>query len=378
MKIKKGIDVLNILEKNNYKAYLVGGIVRDYLLNIPCFDIDITTNAKPNEIINIFDNYDKSGLNYGNIKVNYKNEIIEITTFRKEINYSDFRHPEFRFTDNILDDILRRDFTINALLMDKNLKVIDYLDGLNDLNNKIIKTIGNPDIKFKEDALRILRAIHFKAKLNFDIDKNTLNAMIKYQNNLNYINHDVILKEIKKILNDKFFYESIPDFIKISDSLNFTTPLKKIYESKIKNISYLEFFMLVYYFNGKIDYNLSKKDLIKIKKAIELANILLNRNVDNILYFNYNKEICLLANKFNMIVNKKIDSTLLILEIEKNIPIKKLGDIKYNAIDLINDFNFKENQIKIVLNEIKDLILNNNLENDYNKIKEYLLLKYGG
>lgn len=194
-----GIEVLNIIEEEGYKAYLVGGFVRDYLLNLEINDLDITTNM-PIELLmkkfNILDN----GSKYLSVTIIYKGYSFEITNFRKDLNYSDHRHPSVVITNSIEEDSFRRDFTINALYMDKNGQIFDFHDGKKDLANKQIKMIGDPFLRFEEDALRILRGLYFSSKLGFEIEPNTLFAMVDKKELLGSLNEDILYKYFAKIV----------------------------------------------------------------------------------------------------------------------------------------------------------------------------------
>ena len=173
--LDSAIKILKKLNDNNYNAYIVGGFVRDHLLGLKSNDIDITTNAKPKEILKLFEDAELSSKDYGTVTVTRNGYRFEITTFRKEINYKDHRHPdEIEYIDDLYEDLLRRDFTVNTICMDKDEQIIDLLEGRKDLNKKIIKTVGESDIRFKEDALRILRAIRFSTSLKFSLDKDIL------------------------------------------------------------------------------------------------------------------------------------------------------------------------------------------------------------
>ncbi len=179
--LKTGIKALVKLNKRSYTAYIVGGFVRDFLLGLESTDVDITTLATPDTISSIFEKTYPIGIEFGTVLVVIDDVEIEITTFRHDIVYpKNSRKPEVKFSKSIEDDLVRRDFTINALCMDANGCIIDYVNGLNDLNNKLIRCIGNPSVRFKEDPLRKLRAIRFATKLDFEIHPATLAEI--YQN----------------------------------------------------------------------------------------------------------------------------------------------------------------------------------------------------
>ena len=149
--LEAGIEVIKLLETNGFEAYFVGGFVRDYLLGNECNDIDIATNALPQDIITMFDVI-KTGIMYNCVTIVYDGYKFETTTYRKEISYQDNRHPVYEIANTLLDDLKRRDFTVNAMAMDKDLNVIDLFGGKADLENKILKTVHEPNRRFTEDA----------------------------------------------------------------------------------------------------------------------------------------------------------------------------------------------------------------------------------
>lgn len=194
-------SILDIFEQNNYQAFLVGGCVRDSLLNREISDYDITTNALPEDTMRLFPKHIPTGLQHGTITVMINKTPYEITTFRTESNYVDNRRPEsVAFVNNIKEDLSRRDFTVNALAFNPSTELVDYFNGVEDLNNKIIRCVGNPDTRFQEDALRMLRAIRFSCKLNFTIDENTLNAITRNSHLINNISKERIKDELCKML----------------------------------------------------------------------------------------------------------------------------------------------------------------------------------
>jgi len=207
-KIKKNIPnktlgIFNKFTQAGLEIYLVGGAVRDLLLgqkNIT--NLDFTTNATPKEIQTLFSKsfYDNQ---YGTVKIPYKNDVIEITTYRCEHGYSDFRHPDKIIWGKTLEeDLKRRDFTINAIALGP-LKLIDLFDGQKDLKSKLIRCVGNPDKRFGEDALRILRAIRFATRLEFEIEPKTFTVLTKNTSLLANISGERIREELFKILLDE-------------------------------------------------------------------------------------------------------------------------------------------------------------------------------
>ena len=191
--------VTSTLETAGFEAYLVGGCVRDLLLARTPRDWDITTNANPEEILNLFEHtfYENSFGTVGIVSDETSDETlknIEVTPYRLEGAYSDSRHPdEVVFSDKLEDDLKRRDFTVNAMAYNVSHEtLVDLYKGQEDLNNKIIKTVGNPDDRFKEDALRILRAVRFTTELNFNIESETQKSIIKFAEKLENISKERI------------------------------------------------------------------------------------------------------------------------------------------------------------------------------------------
>jgi len=202
--VKVGV-ILEALEAFSFEAYVVGGCVRDSLLERIPHDWDITTNAKPEKVISIFKEMGfkviETGLKHGTVTVMIDSEPFEITTFRIDGGYSDNRHPDdVVFTTSLKEDLARRDFTINALAYNNKVGLVDYFNGVLDLDCELIKCVGNPLNRFKEDALRILRTYRFASQLGFDIEEETLSATIILSDSIKNISMERIRDEINKIL----------------------------------------------------------------------------------------------------------------------------------------------------------------------------------
>lgn len=217
---KFALDAIEILEKNNFEAWFIGGFVRNMLQNDVyknCTDIDITTNAQPTQVKEIFKKakwkYFNIGEKFGTITIiapdEYKNfddkqQKIEITSYRKETSYIDNRHPsKLEFCNSIDQDLSRRDFTINSIAYNPKNGFYDPYNGLKDLENKIITTVGTPRVRFEEDYLRILRAIRFCAQLGFNISKDTRAEILNLKEEINNISEERIRDELSKILCSK-------------------------------------------------------------------------------------------------------------------------------------------------------------------------------
>ena len=198
-------SVIENLQKAGFEAYIVGGCVRDFLLDKEPKDWDVTTNAKPEEIQKIFPDsfYENNFLTVTARTGSKKSELaeIEITTYRSEAKYSDKRHPDqVKYAKNLEEDLSRRDFTVNAMAMDEKKKVVDLFEGQKDLKKKIIKTVGNPEERFNEDALRMLRAVRFATTLDFKIEEKTAKAIRENSIWLEAISKERIRDEFLKII----------------------------------------------------------------------------------------------------------------------------------------------------------------------------------
>lgn len=210
-KLPQEIDyVLDILINNGHKAYVVGGCVRDLLCGKAPHDYDITTSATPDETQRLFKKTIATGIKHGTVTVIINGEQIEVTTFRTESGYNDSRHPEsVDFVREVGDDLARRDFTVNAMCYNHKEGLIDLFNGKDDINNKVLRAVGTPETRFKEDALRILRLFRFAATLGFAIEKQTFNAAVKCAPLLKNISAERIFVELQKTANG-----SNPDIIR--------------------------------------------------------------------------------------------------------------------------------------------------------------------
>ncbi len=242
---------LNALKQNGFDAYIVGGAVRDLLLNKEPDDFDITTNALPEDVVAIFDKTIPTGIQHGTVTVLIENKSIEITTFRTDGNYADHRSPEnVKFTKNITEDLSRRDFTVNAIAYNEDDGIIDNFSGEKDIKNRIIRAVGNPHKRFTEDALRILRAYRFAAVLNFEIEEKTLYGISQTANLLSQISVERVFTELIKTLlsNNPQIIEGLINF----NGLKFLG-IEKIKDanllSKLPKNKYLRFFAFCYLCN---------------------------------------------------------------------------------------------------------------------------------
>lgn len=216
MDMPKNVDIaINLLQSAGFEAYAVGGCVRDSLLGKTPNDWDITTSAKPEDMKSVFVNFRciDTGIKHGTVTVVIDGEPLEITTFRLDGEYEDNRHPKsVTFTSNLGADLGRRDFTVNAMAYSKKTGTVDLFGGQNDLKNKIIRCVGDPDRRFNEDALRILRALRFASALDFEIEEKTAQSLLKNRALLGNISEERIAKELLKLVCGKGAKRILTDF----------------------------------------------------------------------------------------------------------------------------------------------------------------------
>ena len=216
MDMPKNVDTaINLLQSAGFEAYAVGGCVRDSLLGKTPNDWDITTSAKPEDMKSVFINFHciDTGIKHGTVTVVIDGEPLEITTFRLDGEYEDNRHPKsVTFTSNLGADLGRRDFTVNAMAYSKKTGTVDLFGGQNDLKNKIIRCVGDPDRRFNEDALRILRALRFASALDFEIEEKTAQSLLKNRALLGNISEERIAKELLKLVCGKGAKRILTDF----------------------------------------------------------------------------------------------------------------------------------------------------------------------
>ena len=200
--------LLSTFEENGYEAYVVGGAVRDVLRGADHInDYDVTTNALPEETKKLFSGYMiyETGIKHGTVTVNVDGNMVEVTTFRTDGEYTDSRHPDkVTFTKNIEEDLARRDFTVNAMALALDGRLVDPFDGVYDIASGVIRAVGDPEKRFSEDALRIMRAYRFSAKLCYEIDEDTLLASQKCSKGLENISRERIGVEWNKLLTSTF------------------------------------------------------------------------------------------------------------------------------------------------------------------------------
>ena len=367
-KFGTAIEVLEIINKAGFESYFVGGCVRDYILNKNFSDIDITTNALPEEIKEIFSKTIDTGIQHGTVTVLYKNNSYEITTFRTEDNYSNHRSPDkVEFVNNLKDDLDRRDFTINAMALDIKGYIYDFHSGVNDLTNKIIKTVNNPNERFFEDALRMIRAFRFSSKLGFSIENNTFNAICKNSKLIEYVSIERIITEFKKLFEGMGNKKSFELLLK--SGINIYIPFFK-YVKKYNDFSKYTFCQIMFFNKIPISelkkLKLSNKEVSKVKEYdLIYSNFNLNTPIEKILYQYSLEDVLFISRLFNFMEDRKILNTKL--------NIRSFNDVNITSKEIIELVNKTPGPwIKDIIKKIENNILLGRLKNDNNEIIKFI------
>ena len=371
-KFKGAIDILKIFNRNGYEAYFVGGCIRDYLLGEEFSDIDITTNALPEEVKKIFRKSIDTGIQHGTVTILVNGEGYEVTTFRTEDEYTNHRAPEkVEFVSNLREDLDRRDFTINAMALDSNGKLYDYHKGESDLTCKVIKTVNNPNDRFYEDALRMLRAFRFSSKLGFEIEKDTLEAIKKNAELIKFVSIERIVNEFKKLLSGKGNLRSLELLLdsKLNTYIPFLEEIEIIQDfskcsfcqslyilSKINNIS----------FDILKELKLSNKEVKLIKEFDKINTDFVRKIPLELILYKYNfEDVVFIAEYFSYNNRNNIENCKL--------TINSFDEVDITSQEIISTIGEKPGPwIKSVVSELEHEILLNRLDNNRKDILDFL------
>ena len=393
--------IINKIYENNYEAYIVGGCVRDVLLGLEPNDYDITTSATPKVILDIFKDFKciKTGIVHGTVSVIIDGDIYEITTYRIEGEYKDHRRPDVvDFTNKLEEDLKRRDFTINAMAYNEKVGLVDLFKGREDLNKKLITTVGNPYDRFNEDGLRMIRAIRFSSKLDFTIEKETLLAIYDNAKIIKNISLERITDEFSKIILSKnpenlinLFKTKLLEYLNMSkedderklDKLYYNLKLlNKVEKDLLKRLVLLDY--LIYEFDIKCESFYEK--LIYSKKIKKDCNMILS-SLKDIDMKNLDKfSIKIMLNKMGKnLFEEYLDIAKIIYgndkniknivdiykEIEDNKECYTIKNLKINGNDILS-LGYKNKEVGQMLNKILyEVIKNPKLNNKDQIIEKY-------
>ena len=379
--LEAGLEVLKIMEMNGYEAYFVGGFVRDFILKYEPNDIDIATNALPEQLENIFEVI-KTGIKYNSITIVYEGYQFEATTYRIEGAYHDNRHPVYQIASSLTDDLKRRDFTINAMAMNKDFLIVDLFDGQVDIKNKVIKTVYDPYRRFNEDALRMLRACYFSAKLGFEIEHETFNAIKKLSHLVQSLSQDRICWELEKLVNSKYANIGIKYLIDTNIApylVNFKDGLYILNSNSKMKFNWKEFLAISFYdhVNDLNEIHLKSTLAKEVKEAITLAKKEPKNRFTNADLFDFGKEVALIANKINVVYSGAKDQSKLINDNYDNLAIHTLMELSVKGQDIIDNVKLQNNKmVSVILQDVKEKVLLNKLENKKECIIKYIKKHY--
>ncbi|WP_047980061.1 CCA tRNA nucleotidyltransferase [Ornithinibacillus contaminans] len=384
---REALFIIQTIEAAGHQAYFVGGCVRDLFLQRSIGDIDITTSATPEVILELFDQVIPVGIEHGTVIVRHAHVSYEVTTFRVEGKYSDQRHPDsVEFIEKIDKDLERRDFTINALAMDKNGTIIDLFQGEEDLKRHLIRTVGNGVDRFKEDPLRILRAIRFSSQLGFSIEEETKQAILAVKPNLEGLAIERITKELQKT----FAGDSVTNGLNYIHELEIDKhlpvlkelPLLQVLPRPIKPLQSLaEVVCLIHSLKQDLSIraitrnwkcsNKIVKESLQLHEAICYYKL---HGLDNWLVYQLLPD---LHNSFSRLTDilfpKKVE-TIQLASLLDSLPIKHRSEIKINGNDLVSMFpnETKGPWIQKLLTAIEKQVVLGNIRNETSLIKDWI------
>lgn len=384
----KAKPILEKLEKHRFEAYFVGGCVRDLLLNRSIKDIDIATSATPEEVQKLFPKVIPVGIEHGTVIVRHEHESYEVTTFRLDGDYSDSRHPDsVEFIKKIDKDLERRDFTINALAMDKTGEIIDLFEGEEDIEARLIRTVGDGSKRFKEDALRIIRALRFSSQLGFKIHPATLQHMVTNKSDIFQISVERITNEMEKFFAGEYVQLGLEYLYKAEIYLDLPVfkdePIlvQKLPREMKPLASFAEVIVLFHYLYPKVSISTwikAWKCSNRMKRtAFELFEDLSyykQNGIDNEFIYQLTTDrfepfirlTDLLFNKkiiYNELHNKKLA-----------LPIQVRNELAIDGNDLLSLYPERKGGpwIKNIIETVEKKVVTGELKNNYQEIKEWL------
>ena len=360
--LKNSLYIIKMIEDVGFNAYIVGGFVRDYYMKKDSYDVDICTNAKPKDLIKIFSDATLPNEKYGAVTLYYKGVRYEITTFRKELKYINRRPVEIEYTNELYEDIERRDFTINDMCMNTKGEIIDLFNGKKDIDKKIIRCLGNADKKFNEDPLRILRAIRFATVLNFKLDKDVIIAINNNSNLLKDISYDRKKSELNKI----FVSKNVKYGIKLICNLGLDKYLELNNLNKIKLTSDILGIWAQLEVLDKYPFTKIERDVITAVNTLLEHKKITKYDVYKVGLYNSSIAAEILG------INKKN-----IVKMDRDLPIRNKEDIDISVTEILDLLNKEPGSfIKDIYSNIEYLILYSKLKNSNDKLREYIINNY--
>ena len=358
----RGLELISALKSKMYEAYIVGGAVRDYLLNIDFKDIDIATNATPEEVLDIFKDLDIDDryASLGSVVIRENGFYYEITTFRNE-EYVKYKIKDVHYSKKLVEDIIRRDYTINALALTPNLTIIDLVEGQKDLEKGIVRVIGSGKRRFQDDPSRILRGLRLVSKYNFSVETNTEKAMRKCRNYLKEISETKLTSELENIINEKYGLKAL----KIIDDNNLFRSMPKyaywisLIIKYYKKLSFIERYTLLYLITGELPKNIeaNRANAQEVRKLYDVAQNLFVNKVDSMMIFNEGQDMLLAADRVCKAYNSRYHRQKgRIKKLNRKMKIRSISDLKFTARELT--LMMREDQLPMTNQIMNELIYN--------------------
>lgn len=386
------VPILNRLKNAGFEAYFVGGSVRDYLLNKKISDVDIATSATPEEVKKIFVKTVDVGIEHGTVLVLFNGGSYEITTFRSEADYQDFRRPkEVSFIRNLIEDLQRRDFRMNAIAMDLSGNMIDPFHGQVDIENKVIQTVGKAEERFHEDALRMMRAVRFVSQLAFTIEKETLTALKIHIHLLEHIAVERKRVEFEKLLNGKnrkFAFQLILDtnmYDYLPDMRGNKSHLEEMLKYRFEHLTSKEMWALLIYclkLEGKAvevflrSWRFPVKEIRDLQQILHFTRIRLEQEWTLAHLFSAGKDVIISVEKLYYTINQLEGNDSISYWVEKfaALPIKDRSEMDVTGSDIMEWLNKSGGPwLKETLTKIENSILQGSVPNNKQAIKEWLI-----
>ena len=391
----EALPVMQQLVDAGYEAYFVGGSVRDMLLHKPISDVDIATSATPQEVKEIFPHTVDVGIEHGTVMVIYHKEGYEVTTFRTEEGYEDFRHPDkVTFVRSLEEDLKRRDFTINALAIGIDDQLMDFFDGIGDLERQCIRCVGDAKERFNEDALRMFRAVRFVGQLGFQVEEETKNAISLLKMNLSKVAVERMKVEFEKMIQSSYRKDALKLFVETG--LYQACPLfdgkgeilLKLAEFPIKEMSVLQAWIL---FVDEL--KLSDKEVTHLLKSWKSSNEQIRDVLVGYKTYRARKEEewnFFLAYDCPYEVACEVEQLLIVQDKSSSmegleatyhsLPIRSMNDIHLNGHDIIRILKLDKKGpiIGQVLKTVEKMILEQSIFNDAEVLEMYVLAHFGG
>ena len=363
--LETSLKLLKKIEEQGFNAYIVGGFVRDRLLGIETIDVDITTNATPKDLRDIFQNSLLPSETYGSVTVVIKNVHFEITTFRRESGYIGHRRPTVvEYINDLLEDLTRRDFTINTICMDSDGNIIDLMGATKDLEAKVIDTVGESSEKIHEDALRILRAIRFATKLDFNLKQRVKEAIVQNKELLKELSYNRKKQELDKIFASSNAKHGIDLLLELG--LDQVLELYNLHDVKL-NTDLIGIWSSLEVSNEYPFTNHEKEMISNIKEIVK------DGTISNKCLYKYGLYVCSVAGDM--------------LNIDRDIITAKYGelsiysrkDISLTSEEIIATLNKPAGYyIKEIYNDLEDKILDKHLLNEKESLRNYITKNYLG